>query len=691
MNIPANLSRAPTLLTSQLFLSNLTRTNLSMLDLQTQMVTGRTVNRPSDDAVAASAIAVLKDRLERADQRMSNLSSADTALSLLDVAVGEANELVLRAKSLASSQIGTGSDSGTRRNQAIVVDSLIRQLFDLGNRSTNGVYVFGGSTPTSPPIREVNGGFRYVGRGSGLITDLGVGEGLPVTLGGDNAIGETSVRLRSTADLNPGLTPDTRLDDVHGARGLGVARGVIAFSFNGGAQATVDLTGAETAQDTVDALTAAIRRYEADNTITALGPGGVSISGGSVRIDVAGGGGGGDPQLVFSDVGAGVTAQDLGLTDTPFDVANPDGADLDPKLTLLTPLSALPGIPFGLGTVRFRFTTGTTAAIRDVDLSAAETIGDIRSAIETGVPGVRVEIGDGGRGINIHNEVAGPSLSIEDVPGDATATQLGIRSLTPDTPLSDFNDGRGIGIVTGATDPTTGLPDPPRDVDFTIRLGNGASFPVDLRPQDIATAQTVIDRINAQAADAVTAGLIPAGSFIAGLAEGRNGIAFSDLQNLGPIGVARANNSPAAGDLGLLGGVYTPAGGGGGGGGGATFVAQDRSGVRVDNLFTTLIGLRDALLADDSTGITVAGEGLERGIDRLASSRALVGVHANRVEAAVRRQEDQIVTDERLRSELQDLDFTHAAVRLNQLQTQLLAGMQSAAAAQSRTLLDFLG
>src|SRR5690606_22214622 len=147
------------------------------------------------------------------------------------------------------SQIGATSDAETRRQEAVVIDSLIRQLYDLTNREHNGLYLFGGSTATRRPVSELAGGFRYTGRGSGLLTDLGAAGDIPVTLGAGSALGEVSARLRSAVDLNPGLTPQTRLSDLRGARGLGVAPSVVEFSFDGGPVGAVDLSGADTVQD----------------------------------------------------------------------------------------------------------------------------------------------------------------------------------------------------------------------------------------------------------------------------------------------------------------------------------------------------------------------------------------------------------------------------------------------------------
>jgi len=682
--IPSNLTRAPNLLTSQIFASQLGRTNVQLLTLQAQMSSLRAVARMSDDAVKASAISTLDDRIERTAQRMTNIDTAGDVLDRLDSTLGNASDLVRSAQAIASGQIGVGSDPATRTTQAVIIDSMISSLADLANTQTRGIYVFGGSTPSRPPLVSVSGGYRYVGQGSGLVTDLDIGERVPITLGGDNAIGEVSARLRSTADLNPSLTGDTRLASVAGGRGLGVSLGTFNFSFNNGPTASVDLTHADTLQNVTDALTAAIRQYETDNSVSVLGPGGVSLSGGSINIDVVSGGSGPNPQLTFTDAGAGTTAHDLGLAQASFDSTSPLGSDLNPRLTLQSSVASLAGVTQPLGSIRIRMSQGSVNAVHDVDLSSARSIDDIRRLIEDSSPGVRVRINNTGTGINIYNEVAGPGLSIEEVPGGAnTATELGIRSFHAQTATSELNDGRGVRIIDGATNPVTGAPDPARDVDFIIHLGNGSQFTVDLRSQDMLNIQSVIDRINSQAAAAVARGDIPPGSFSAGLTDGANGIAFSDPLAFGPITIEKQNNSPAADDLGLMGGTYDASS--------ATFLSQDRARVRVQNVLTTLMDLRDALRNNDSDGITLAGSQLDQHIDRLNTTHGLVGVYGQRVEQAGQRQLDLDLLDRSSKSQLQDLDLSEASVRYNILQTQLQAALTVGARAQSTTLLDFLG
>ena len=244
--------------------------------------------------------------------------------------------------------------------------------------------------------------------------------------------------------------------------------------------------------------------------------------------------------------------------------------------------------------------------------------------------------------------------------------------------ISAFNDGRGVQIADGEIDPTTGLPDPDRNVDLEITLTDGSTFQVDFVPADLVDVQSVLDRINA---DAAAAGL--GAVFAATLSDGANGIVLQDTTGGGgAISVAQLNGH-AGEDLGLLDGSFAA-------GAPATFAGEDRATVRVDGLLTSLIELRDALRSNDSVGITLAGEGIEESIERLAQARAVVGGRAQRVEKAKEREEDSILLDSVVKSRIEDLDLIEATSRFSLLQLSLQAGLTTTAQAQSLSLLNFL-
>ena len=348
-------------LAAQLALANLYRTNLSLLQIQQEISTGKTITHASDDIVKSATIMALDDRLDQSSQITRNLSNASASLGVLDTLFQEASDTAQQGKSIASSQVGVGSSASDRSAQATIVDQLLNSLVNTANRQSVAGYVLGGSQTTQAPVTAFLGGYRYNGSGTGITPDLGSTTGTPITVGAGPIAG-TSASVQGAADLNPGLLPGTPLSSLNGGRGLGVAVGTVQFSVDGGTPISVDLSGSVTVQDVTTRLNSAIHQYETDNSVTVLGPGGVSVSGGAFNIDVGAG-----HAIQFQDPGNGVTGQDLGLVGTPpfsFAPATASGLDTNPKLTLQSPISSLAGlgVPPTLGSITIS-NAGHTATV----------------------------------------------------------------------------------------------------------------------------------------------------------------------------------------------------------------------------------------------------------------------------------------------------------------------------------------
>ena len=691
---PASVGRVPSLLQARISLANIATSSLEMARVQERLSTGLAINRPSDDSVKAATISAINERLARGDRLLRNFQHASAALSDLDRALGEANELLLEAKTIASSQLNGIATAEERAGQAVIIDSLIQGMLQASNRRSVAGYVLGGNDPNTRPLEEFLGGVRSLARGGGLLTDIGTSLGIPITLGTGSALGSTSARVFGSVDLAPGLTGESRLADLRGALEAGVAPGVIRMTVSGSDPVEIDLTHADTAGDIVDAINASIRAIENETGRTLLGPGGVGYSNGAISIDLLNATPpDADPSISFDDVGLGRLALDMGLRSDAaafvFDPANADGIGVNPRLTLETPLSALGGLAgsLPLGQIVLR-AQGQT---RHIDLSGAQSVGDITRAIEGSGLGIRATIDRDENRLVVVNEVASgvnQAMSIEDS-GDGTATAglLGIRSFGPELAVGDLNFGRGVGVVSGSVDPITGNADPSRDVDFVITLGNGFAINIDLQPEDMTTVESVVNAINAQAQAQLGAEGLPATLFVAQISTSPAGFALTqdttDPGVTGAISVERLNNSPAAFDLGLMDRSYDP--------GTGTLLGDDRGRVRPENAFTAMIDLRDALLRDDTIGITIAGEKLDGAIARLAESRAVAGGQGQRLETETRFVEDRMLLDQTLRSGLADADFALEATRFSLLQTQLQAAYQTAATAGQLSLLQFLG
>ena len=659
--IPASLSRVPNVLASRIALAGINGTSQRMLQLQAQMSSALNFQRPSENSIGASAVLSLNEILERREQRVRNLGEAGSILDSIDTTLGDVTELLQEAKVIGLAQVGTGSDEATRRTQAGVIDSMLNSLVSMSNRERNGVYYFSGDRTSSKPMVSLLAGLRYTGSGQGHRVDTGFGDDLRATIGADRAFGALSSRVTGERDLDPSLTLATRLSSLEGANGLGVRPGSVEIDVNG-VITQVDLSDADSIGDVISRISTVIQATDPGAVI------GVDATTGD-RVAVTPSAG---FTVIMRDSNSTVTAGDLGLRGTYPGGVTTTGLDLHPRITQLTRLDSLTGVSMPLGQIQIR--NGNQARI--IDLNGLVTVQDFQNAVEIENIGVRVVISDDGTRLNVLNELSGASMAIEEYSGNPSASQLGIRSFTGSTLLSDFNDGRGVRQISGVIDPLTGLPDPQGNLDFRVTLKDGRAFSVDIN--GAVTAQDILTRTNAAAA---AAGILPA-DFTAQLVAVGNGFEFVDSTVGAPgavTSVVALNGSGAAQDLGIFGQTT-----------GASLVGVDAAKVAVDSVFSHMIALRDALIANDTRGIEIAAAKLDEDLVRAAEARAEVGVRTQRVEDAAIREEDLIIQDKSLRSEIQDLDYASAAAKFASIQQQLEAGLAVAARSTSLSILDFL-
>jgi flagellar hook-associated protein 3 FlgL len=116
-----------------------------------QVSTGKRVNLPSDDPLAAAQIIDNQEQSNRTDQYLQNIDTLTNQLQTADTAVGSAVTSVTQAITLGV-QGSTGTLSDANRSQ--IVQNLLgiqSQLVQLANTSVSGTYLFGGTATTAPP------------------------------------------------------------------------------------------------------------------------------------------------------------------------------------------------------------------------------------------------------------------------------------------------------------------------------------------------------------------------------------------------------------------------------------------------------------------------------------------------------------------------------------------------------------
>ena len=655
MSLNPIASRVPTLLSGRLMGGSIAQTQREMLDLQLGFASGTRLQRGSDDPRATRAIQLLQSSMDRRDQRLNAISWGEAVLGRVDTSLSSLTDLVTEARALAVGQSDDSADADSRAAQAVVVSSMIDQLFAEANAEWQGLHIFGGQNGGQRPFASFLGGVRYLGSGVGLVNDNGLG--LPITLSGDEAFGAVSARVAGQVDLNPALSNGVYLEDLGGVNGEGVTGGVVELTV--GANTTeVDLSGAATVGEVLDRLQAELDNIAPGSTVSTDGSRFSFTVAGADDLTVVG---------VAGDIGSG-----LGLEGTFVAGTTTTGGDTQPKLLSRTRIADLEGLSGLLGSLRLE----NGGNVQTIDLSEAESIADLQNLIDSADLGICLEVEQDGT-LSMLNEVSGTWMSVGEDGGD-TATLLGLRSMGLDTPLSVFNDGDGVPIRSGSVDPETGLPNPAADVDFTISLADGRSFEVDLA--GVETVGDVLATLRA-AAGAATPPIGPA-EFTAELATTGNGIVLTDNSGgmTGTFTVTPANGSRAAKALGLLAPVS-----------GNVISGEDRSMVAVESLFTHLKALEKALLQNDNWSIEQAAIDLQDDLDRLIDVRGAAGARGERLLLAKDRESELSIMEASLLGEARDLDLTDAALQLTNLEQQLQATLAVTARMQQLTLLNWLG
>src|SRR5688572_28330679 len=277
--LPTSLARVSNLLRTQTAASQIARTQRRLLQTQNELSTGRRLNSASDDPGDAAIVQQLQKTLEQRQAFATNLNRAKSHLGAVDSTLGDLSDLLQQAQEIASANVGSDVTPDQRAGAAAIVEALYGEALTLANRQFEGVFFFGGDRSTHAPFVSEAGGVKFVGSQRALQNAFDEATDLPFMVNGADVFGALSTRVQGRVDLSPSITTQTRLADLKGATGDGVQPGTVVLS-NGAATAAIDLRGADTVGDVIDAINAA-------------GVGGItaSIGAGGNQITLSGGAG----------------------------------------------------------------------------------------------------------------------------------------------------------------------------------------------------------------------------------------------------------------------------------------------------------------------------------------------------------------------------------------------------------------
>ncbi len=144
-------------MTMNLTLAMLQQQQEKINTLQQQVSSGLRINEPADDPVSAQQALDLKAVMAATDQYSRNIQTGTSWLSQMDSSMSNMNNVLVRAKELATQMANGTYDAADRQSAAIEVTQLRDQMISLGNTQIAGKYVFGGFVSDQPPFVTQDG------------------------------------------------------------------------------------------------------------------------------------------------------------------------------------------------------------------------------------------------------------------------------------------------------------------------------------------------------------------------------------------------------------------------------------------------------------------------------------------------------------------------------------------------------
>lgn len=629
-------TRTTSSLMSQQLVANLANQQTALAKLQQQISTGKQLLSASDNPLAASQILALNTAIYQQATFQNNIDTNQGFLSVTDQALSTVNDAVNQAKSIASAGLNTPDSSISRIDYANQIDALIQTIVNAGNTQYNGRYLFGGSYGTTPPFTDLNGVVRYNGDSQSLQTFANTDSLVANNVDGQTAFAGLTSPIQ-TRDLNPAVSLSTQLSALQG--GNGIPTGSIDVTVVNGATTitqTVDLTNASTLQD----VKTRIENAFSASSITVS----VATTQNGLQLTPSAG------TIAIQNHSGSNTATDLGIVSTA--TANIIGSDLNPKLSLFTPLSALnsgTGIGSTSGT-GLKIVNGSRTSI--VDLNGAVTVQDLLNRIQAADPDVIAEISADGTGISVSSRLSGADFSIGEN-GGQNATLLGIRTLNSSTLLSDLNHGTGIAFDQGTT--------------LTIQRRDGSTATVDLT--GVATVQDVLDKINAVDPGHLTASLNSVG----------NGISLTDDSGSGTLTVA---DSELSRQLGIAGSDSNGSSG--------VLVGTDVNPQQPSGILAVLSQLSHALRTDDTQTMNRLLPQLDAAASQISAVRGALGARQQLLDSIKNQLGQTEISTKSALSQYADADIPALITQLVQQQQSMQYTLQIAAQVNQLSLLNYL-
>lgn len=202
---------------------------------QTQVQSGKRIERPSDDPYATTSVVALRNLRGSLDQYASNLHQAQGFLGYTESALDESQTMMAQAYQLAVRGASEAATTEARSAMAAEVASMQSRLVELANsRSADGRYLFAGQATDAPPYSVTAGIISYAGDTGEIRVETAPGVTMPINTNADSTFLDAYARLEDLRQnlLNGavGTLSTTSIPDLQASHAaLNLARGAVGM------------------------------------------------------------------------------------------------------------------------------------------------------------------------------------------------------------------------------------------------------------------------------------------------------------------------------------------------------------------------------------------------------------------------------------------------------------------------------
>ncbi|MEP1645487.1 flagellar hook protein, partial [Rhodopirellula bahusiensis] len=557
---------------------------------------------------------------------------------------------IIEARGVAVEAAQSILSDDEREALAMTIRQQMESIVSAGNGMFTDHQLLGGVLQTESALEHISGTVRFNGNQATGQTKLGDGTRTEFTVTAASAIGLGEPFIEGSS-LGAGLNENTRLIDMK--QGDGVQPGVLTVS-DGNNFVELDLRQAATIGDVADIL----RTADLDGRSLS-----VTLGADSITVQYADGLPG---TLAIKDAAGSRLASDL-LISNPDGFRPPPlvGDRLSPQVTAGTPISDLnngAGLDLSDGLVIDRGDDRYT-----IDFSGAETVGDVIIAINRSDAEVQAVLNEKQGRIELHALRSGVDYSVGENGGTA-ATELGIRTATEDTAISELARGRGLNFN-------------PEGPDLVITRPDGVELEFEL--EDVATVGDIIDLVRDHPDNQDTLRVQIA------LNDVGNGLRLTAPPGADPIRVTQPGLSNAGTYLGWIPEDATAAEGEIAGSfavlNGSDFQPRDAGGA-----IDTLLRLEQAVRDGDFSEIGRLQARLDEDLDDSTRTRGRVGVWHSALQDSRTAVENENVLLQSQLSDAMDADLAVVISELQARQVALEASMRFVGQTSGITVLNYL-